>query len=160
MSYNWCCNCTTRVRSDQRLLWEYHWHQSRKLNPFAPDLQHRRRITSASSIISGMYIHVHTLIHRDRPRVRIVAHIFCPVSACPLRLPIYVHVTVQSAVVKSDSGRRNICKTRSRSSRSLLFAYADADAAGVARCGYLRDARPISAVYKCVIKRSVRIGCV
>lgn len=51
------------------------------------------------------------LIHRSTACVRTTAHIFRSVSACPLRSPICVHATVQSAAIKSDSGRRNICKT-------------------------------------------------
>jgi len=50
------------------------------------------------------------------------AHIFRPVSACPLRSPICVHATVQSVAIKSDSGRRNICKTSPDAAGSLLFA--------------------------------------
>lgn len=94
--------------------------------------------------------------------MRTVAHIFRPVSACPLRSPICVHATVQSAAIKSDSGRRNICKTLPRF--LLAFIRSPRRRRPLSRCGYLRAARPISAKYKCVIRRtrpiSVEYRCI
>jgi len=86
----------------------------------------------------------------------VVAHIFRPVSACPLRSPICVHATVQSAAIKSDSSRQNICKTLSRFLLAFIRSLrrdATRRRQPLSRCSYLRAARPISAKYKCVIKR-------
>lgn len=94
--------------------------------------------------------------------MRTIAHIFRPVSACPLHSPICVHATVQSVAIKSDSGRRNICKTLSRF--LLAFICSPRRHRPLSRCGYLHAARPISAKYKCVIRRtrpiSVEYKCI
>lgn len=81
------------------------------------------------------------------------------------RLPIYVHVTVQSAVIKSDSGRRNICKTRSRSSwlafirtrrrrRRLPDAVICVTLVRYQPCINMSLGEPISSAYICIIKRT------
>lgn len=104
-----------------------------------------RRITPASSIISTI---------PTQPRVNTAdrvcvpsAHIFRPVSACPLRSPICDHASVQSAVIKSDSGRRNICKTLPRLPLAFIrlpsaVAARHDDAPACMRLS-LRAARPI-----------------
>lgn len=94
--------------------------------------------------------------------MRTAAHIFRPVSACPLRSPICAHATVQSAAIKSDSGQQNICKTLPRF--LLAFIRSPRRRRPFSRCSYLRVARPISAKYKCVIRRtrpiSVEYKCI
>lgn len=94
------------------------------------------------------------LIYRSTACVRTVAHIFRPVSACPLRSPICVHATVQSAAIKSDSGRRNICKTLPRF--LLAFIRSPRRRRPFSRCGYLRAARPISSINVSLGKQHIR----